>query len=59
MNKSRKYILSDVMQKQKDKQHRFPLICGSYFQIFRCEYTIWSDYRNQESKKGPCCEKVF
>ena len=36
---------NEVTQTQKDKSHMFSLICSSYFQIFRCEYTTWSYYK--------------
>lgn len=45
--------LSEITLAQKDKCHVFSLICGSEIPVFRCEFIIWSNHRNQESKKRP------
>lgn len=45
--------LSEITQTQKDKCHEFSLICGSEIPVFRCEFIIWSNHRNQEREKRP------
>lgn len=45
----KKIILTEVTQ--KDQWHMFLLICVSWIQVFSCEYTTWSNCRNQGSKR--------
>jgi len=42
--------MSEVTQTQKDKHYVF-LICESEFWIFRCDYIIYSNHRNQKIKR--------
>lgn len=43
------YKMCEVSQTQKGKHHMLPSFFGSYLQIFRCAYTVWSNYWNQEN----------
>lgn len=46
-----KIILSGVTQTRKANV-TCSIIGGSQLQIFRCDYMVWSNCRNQESKRG-------
>lgn len=43
-----KITLSEVNATQKDRGGMFSFSWISQLQIFRCEYTLWSKYKNQE-----------
>ena len=48
-----KIVLIEVIEvTEARKTNMFSFIRGSWLQIFRCEHTACSYYRNQESKTG-------